>query len=248
MLSGRAGLIWQPTTAQSYYVSWGNSYNPSGELGVYGGTAQTNLNAINQNLDPEKNQNYEVGAQWDVLTGLQLRAAIFRNEKTNARMADATGDDGARRQAPRRRHRVRGDRLDHAELGHLQRHRVHGRRDRQRARRTCRATRRSASPTSRATSGRSTGCGGGWEIGGGVRGQKGTWLTDANHPGLDRFPATSCCDATVAYVQKQYEVRLNVYNLARQDLLHRRLQQLAEPRAARRSRCSAAVTVRYSFI
>ena len=38
MLSGRAGLIWQPTDTQSYYVSWGNSYNPSGELGVYGAT------------------------------------------------------------------------------------------------------------------------------------------------------------------------------------------------------------------
>ena len=28
--------------------------------------AATNLNAVNENLDPEKNQNYEVGAQWDV--------------------------------------------------------------------------------------------------------------------------------------------------------------------------------------
>ena len=40
MLSGRAGLIWQPTSHQSYYVSYGNSYNPSGELGVYGGTGR----------------------------------------------------------------------------------------------------------------------------------------------------------------------------------------------------------------
>ena len=46
MLSGRAGLIWQPSARQSYYVAIGNSYNPSGELGVYGGTG-TNLSDIN---------------------------------------------------------------------------------------------------------------------------------------------------------------------------------------------------------
>ena len=63
MVSGRAGLIWQPTDSQSYYVSFANSYNPSGELGVYAGTAQTNLNAVNQNLDPEENRNYEIGTQ-----------------------------------------------------------------------------------------------------------------------------------------------------------------------------------------
>src|SRR5262249_30360101 len=82
--SGRAGLIWQPTEKQSYYVSYGNSYNPSGELGVYGATG-TNLSAVNQNVDPEEARNYEIGAQWDVLNGLQLRAALFRNEKNNAR-------------------------------------------------------------------------------------------------------------------------------------------------------------------
>ena len=38
MCRGRVGLIWQPTRTQSYYVSVANSYNPSGELGVYGGT------------------------------------------------------------------------------------------------------------------------------------------------------------------------------------------------------------------
>ena len=92
MLSGRAGVIWQPSKTQLYYVSWGNAYNPSGELGVYGGTAQTNLNAITQNLDPEKTQNYEVGAQWDLQPGVQVRAAVFRTEKTNARIPDpATG-------------------------------------------------------------------------------------------------------------------------------------------------------------
>ena len=90
MTSGRAGLVWQPTERQSYYVAWGNAYNPSGELGVYGGTGNTNLNAINDDLGPEKTQNYEVGAQWDI-GNVQLRSAVFRNAKTNARMVDDTG-------------------------------------------------------------------------------------------------------------------------------------------------------------
>ena len=58
MWSGRAGIIWQPTTTQSYYVSIGNSYNPSGELGVYGQNG-TNLNPTNEDLSPEKNLGYE---------------------------------------------------------------------------------------------------------------------------------------------------------------------------------------------
>jgi catecholate siderophore receptor len=87
MPSGRLGLVWQPTQRQSYYVSWGNSYNPSGELGVYGGTG-TNLTAANLDVDPEKNNEYEVGAQWDIGHGVQVRTAIFRNEKTNGRVND----------------------------------------------------------------------------------------------------------------------------------------------------------------
>ena len=71
MVSGRTGLIWQPSAAQSYYVSVGNSYNPSGELGVYGATG-TNLSAATDSLAPEENRNYEIGAQWDLTQALQL--------------------------------------------------------------------------------------------------------------------------------------------------------------------------------
>ncbi|NUQ85958.1 MAG: TonB-dependent receptor, partial [Anaerolineales bacterium] len=54
MWSGRAGLIWQPTARQSWYLAWGNAYNPSGELGVYGGTGNTNLNPVNQGVTPNQ--------------------------------------------------------------------------------------------------------------------------------------------------------------------------------------------------
>lgn len=86
MLSGRAGVVWQPTPTQSYYVSYGTSFNPSAEA--------ITLSAANEDVDPEKNRSYEVGAKWDVLNGnLSLTAAVFRIEKTDARTEDPiTGD------------------------------------------------------------------------------------------------------------------------------------------------------------
>jgi catecholate siderophore receptor len=52
--------------------------------------------------------------------------------------------------------------------------------------------------------------GGGWEVGGGVRYNSGFFLTDANN---GEVPSYTVIDATLAYVQKKYEVRLNGYNL-----------------------------------
>jgi catecholate siderophore receptor len=213
LVSGRAGLIWQPTKAQSYYVAWGNSYNPSGELGTYGGTAATQLNAVNQNLDPEKNQNYEAGAHWDVLTGLQLRAALFRNEKTNARMPDPVSGvtvlEGKRR--------VDGVEFEaagsitpnwdvYSGIAFMDGEIVRGP-----------ANVRGNTPLGVADIAGNVWTvyrlGGGWEVGAGARGQKGTWLTDTNLPG-STIPSYVAFDATLAYVQRQYEIRLNVYNLA----------------------------------
>jgi catecholate siderophore receptor len=245
MLSGRAGLIWQPTTVQSYYVSWGNSYNPSGELGTYGGTAATQLNAVNEALEPEKNQNYEVGAQWDVLRGLQLRAAVFRNEKTNARMADPVSGvtvlEGKRR--------VDGVEFEatgsiasnwdvYSGIAFMNGEIVNGP-----------ANVRGNTPLGVADVAGNVWTvyrlGGGWEIGGGARGQKGTWLTDTNIPG-STIPSYVVYDATIAYVQKQYEIRLNLYNLA--DKTHyiggyNNSPNRVLPGVPR----SAAVTVRYNF-
>lgn len=76
--SPRAGLVWQPTDRQSYYFSWGTSFNP---------TAETfNISLANARLDPERNYNYEVGGRIDLFDGrLSATGAIFRLEKTNAR-------------------------------------------------------------------------------------------------------------------------------------------------------------------
>lgn len=81
MLSHRAGVIYQPTEMQSYYLSYGTSFNPSAEL-----VTQTATTAA---LDPEKNRSYELGAKIDLLDGnLSLNAAVFQVGKTNARTTD----------------------------------------------------------------------------------------------------------------------------------------------------------------
>lgn len=79
--SWRGGLIWQPDMAQSYYFSYGTSFNPSGETYA--------LDNATAKVEPEKNRNIELGAKWDLLDGdASLRAALFRIEKTNERNTD----------------------------------------------------------------------------------------------------------------------------------------------------------------
>ncbi|MGE0679728.1 MAG: TonB-dependent receptor [Candidatus Binatia bacterium] len=86
MLSSRIGLTWQPTETQSYYFSYSNSFNPSGET--------FSLNSETVDLEPEENQNFELGAKVDFFNGnLSATAAIFRLEKTNARTPDPIDPD-----------------------------------------------------------------------------------------------------------------------------------------------------------
>ncbi|SEB11361.1 TonB-dependent receptor [Paraburkholderia sartisoli] len=83
--SVRGGIIYQPTDWQSYYVSYGTSFDPSLE-------ALTLTNG-QQNLPPEKNRSYEIGSKWDLLGGgLSVTQSLFDIEKTNARTQDATGN------------------------------------------------------------------------------------------------------------------------------------------------------------
>jgi catecholate siderophore receptor len=83
--SVRAGGIWQPTLAQSYYVSYSTSFNPSLEQ-------LTNTTGTTTPLPPETNQAWEAGAKFDVLTGkLSLDGAVFQITQDNARSADASG-------------------------------------------------------------------------------------------------------------------------------------------------------------
>ena len=82
--SVRAGVIYQPNDVQSYYASYGTSFNPSLE--------QLTLSAGLQNVAPEKSRSYEIGTKWDLNEGkLSLTGALFNIDKTNARSQITTG-------------------------------------------------------------------------------------------------------------------------------------------------------------
>ncbi|WP_287496188.1 TonB-dependent siderophore receptor [Pandoraea sp. CB10b_02] len=82
--SPRAGLVWQPSTAQSYYVSWSRSFQPSGEA--------FSLAANNAELAPETTTNTEVGAKYDWLDGkVTTTVSVFRLERSNIKVANAAG-------------------------------------------------------------------------------------------------------------------------------------------------------------
>ena len=82
--SVRAGVIFQPTDTQSFYFSYGTSFNPSLETLA--------LTSGQQSLQPETSRQYELGAKWDVLDGnLSLTAALFNIEKDNTRSQISPG-------------------------------------------------------------------------------------------------------------------------------------------------------------
>ncbi len=208
MVSGRVGLIWQPTSRQSYYVSVANSYNPSGELGVYGGTS-TSLNEQTLDLDPEENRNYEIGAHWDITPGIQLRTALFRTEKTNQRIENSVTEVlelAGKRRVQGVEFELAGYITPNWEIlagaafndGKIVRANVN----------------EGNTPLGVADAQGSVWTnyrlGGGWEVGGGVVASSGFNLTDTNN---GEVPGYAVFDATVAYVQRKYEVRLNLYNL-----------------------------------
>src|SRR4029079_3002362 len=80
-LSPRAALVFLPTKWQTYYFSYGTSFNPSAEDLV--------LALNNAGTEPEKNETFELGAKWDLFDGaLGIRTAFFRTYKNNARTTD----------------------------------------------------------------------------------------------------------------------------------------------------------------
>jgi catecholate siderophore receptor len=206
--SGRLGAIWQPTERQSYYVSWGNSYNPSGELGVYGASG-TNLNAQTQFLDPEETDNYEIGGHWDITPALRLRSAIFRTQKSNARFTDPA--DGIVKLAGERR--VDGWEAEltgsltanwdiYSGVAYMDGKVVQ-------AEPALTGKKMAVAPW--------TGnvwtvyrLGEGWQIGGGMFASSSRYIDEQNRgkiPGWARF------DAMIGYVQKRYDIQLNVFNI-----------------------------------
>ena len=79
--SPRAGLVYQPTQNQSYYVSYSKSFQPSGESFA--------LAANNAQIAPEETTNNEIGAKLDFLDGrASATASLFQLERTNIKASD----------------------------------------------------------------------------------------------------------------------------------------------------------------
>lgn len=88
MVSWRTGLVFKPRENGSVYFGYGTSFNPSAE-GLTLATTPTAAN--NVNTDPEQSHTYELGTKWEFFQQrLSLSAAIFRTDKTNARTEDPT--------------------------------------------------------------------------------------------------------------------------------------------------------------
>jgi catecholate siderophore receptor len=74
--SPRAGLVWQPSEAQSYYLSYSRSFQPSAEAFA--------LAANNVGNEPEITRNIEIGSKLDFFNGdLSVTAAVFNLQRTN---------------------------------------------------------------------------------------------------------------------------------------------------------------------
>jgi catecholate siderophore receptor len=208
--SYRAGAIFQPTETQSYYVAYGTSFDPSIET--------LTLTTGQQDLAPEKNQSYELGGKWDVFDGnLSITSAVFQVEKENARTQVSTGVytlDG----------NVRVNGFEFSAAGRItsqwqvmagytfldakivKASALDGTQGKVLAN-----TPRNAAAlwtTYNLTSE--------WEVGGGVTYMSSRYASNTNvvtAPGFTRF------DATVAYHQPKYDIRLNWLNVADKDYI-----------------------------
>lgn len=80
-LSKRAGVLFQPNALDSYHLSYGTSFNTSGDTYSY--------NTSSAKTPPESSENIELGAKLDSEDGrVTTRLALFRATKLNERNTD----------------------------------------------------------------------------------------------------------------------------------------------------------------
>jgi catecholate siderophore receptor len=80
--SPRLGLILKPQANLSLYASYSRSYLPQS------GDQFGSLTDVTEGLKPERFDNYEVGAKWEVLDGLLATAALYQLDRSNTRASD----------------------------------------------------------------------------------------------------------------------------------------------------------------
>lgn len=208
--SVRTGVIYQPTPMQSYYASYGTSFNPSLET--------LTVTSGQQAAPPEKNRSFELGTKWDLKKDqLSLTAAVFSTEKTNARSLVSTGV-----------YQLDGDvRVTGVELGvagkitpkwqvvggytHLNPFVIKASGlDNTQGKVLANTPRNNATLWNTYTLTKQ------WEIGGGF-----TYMSDRFASNTDVVSAAGYTrwDATLAYHQPAYDVRLNVLNLTNKNYI-----------------------------
>jgi catecholate siderophore receptor len=79
--SPRIGLVVHPIEPVSIYASYSRSYLPQS------GDQFNSLDLTGAALEPERFDNYEIGAKWQITPGLLLSAAAFQLDRTNTRAA-----------------------------------------------------------------------------------------------------------------------------------------------------------------
>ena len=84
LLSPRVGIVLKPIEPLSLYGNYSVSYLPSS------GDQFSSLTTITQQVKPEKFDNYELGAKWDLRRQLSFTAAVYRLNRTNSRATDPT--------------------------------------------------------------------------------------------------------------------------------------------------------------
>jgi catecholate siderophore receptor len=82
LVSPRAGIIVKPADPISIYGSYSVTYLPSS------GDQFSSLTTITEQVEPEKFNNYEVGAKWEPSNVLSLTTAVYRLDRTNTRSTD----------------------------------------------------------------------------------------------------------------------------------------------------------------
>ena len=80
--SPRLGLIAKPMRNLSLYASYSRSYLPQS------GDQFSSLTDVTAGLEPERFDNYEAGAKWEILDGLLATAAVYRLDRSNTRASD----------------------------------------------------------------------------------------------------------------------------------------------------------------
>ena len=82
LVSPRGGIVYKPVAPLSLYGSYSVSYLPSS------GDQFSSLTTVTQQVKPERFDNYEVGAKWDVRPTLSVTTAVYRLDRTNTRATD----------------------------------------------------------------------------------------------------------------------------------------------------------------